>query len=117
MIELNPSHEEHHIIKSPPGVTPEEYRCQWYSITDKISYFPARILTSKAQFTACFHNLATGVQIHVYAPMGLDIKQKWTVYGNLPHEPLQPSETGIGAPISGLYLREDIEIRCNFLMA
>ena len=48
--------------------------------------------------------------------MGLDIKEKWTVYGNLPYELVQPPELGIGAPMSGLYLREDIEIRCNFLI-
>jgi len=46
----------------------------------------------------------------------LDIKEKWTLGGNLPHEPVQPAEIGIGAPISGLYLREDVEMKCNFLM-
>jgi hypothetical protein len=116
MIELNPSHEEHHMTKPPPEATPEEYHCHWYSITDKVSYLPARMVTSKIKFTACFHNLAMGVQIHVYAPMGLDIREKWTLYGNLPNEPVQPPEIGIGAPISGLYLREDVEIRCNFLL-
>ena len=48
--------------------------------------------------------------------MGLDLKEKWTLCGNLPHEPTQPAEIGIGAPISGLYLREDVEMKCNFLM-
>jgi len=56
------------------------------------------------------------MQNHVYAPMGLDIKEKWTLGGNLPGEPVQPAEIGIGAPISGLYLREDIEIKCNFMV-
>jgi hypothetical protein len=116
MIELDPSHEEHHMTKPPPEATPEEYHCQWYLITDKVSYLPRRMVTGKVKFTACFHDLATGVQIHVYKPMGLDIKEKWTLCGNLPHEPVQPPEIGIGAPISGLYLREDVEIRCNFLM-
>ncbi len=27
-----------------------------------------------------------------------------------------PAEIGIGAPVTGLYLREDIEIKCNFLV-
>jgi len=48
--------------------------------------------------------------------MGLDLKEKWTLCGNLPHEPTQPAEIGIGAPISGLYLREDVEMKCNFLI-
>ena len=104
------------MIKPPPEASPEEYHCQWYQITDKISYLPAGMVTGKVQFKACFHDLVTGVQTHCYAPMGLDIKEKWTLGGNLPHEPVQPAEIGIGAPISGLYLREDVEIKCNFMM-
>ncbi len=34
----------------------------------------------------------------------------------MPHEPVQPVEIGLGAPISGLYLREDVEIKANFLV-
>ena len=90
MIALNPSHEDRHKIKSPPEASPEEYHCQWYQITDKVSYLPAGMVTGKVHFKACFHDLATGLQTHVYAPMGLDIKEKWTVGGNLPHEPVRP---------------------------
>jgi hypothetical protein len=114
MIDLNPTHEERHMTKPPPEASPEEYHCQWYQITDKISYLPG--VGGKVNFKACFHDLPMGVQVHVYAPMGLDIKQKWTLAGNLPHEPAQPAEIGIGAPISGLYIREDVEIKCNFLV-
>jgi hypothetical protein len=116
MIDLNPSHEERHMIKPPPEATPEEYHCQWYAITDKVSYLPAGMITGKVHFKSCFHDLSTGLQTHVYAPMGLDIKTKWTLGGNLPNEPVQPAELGIGAPIAGLYLRLDVEMRCNFLM-
>lgn len=116
MIDLNPSHEERRMIKPPPDATPEEYHCQWYAITDKVSYLPAGMAKGKVSFKACFHDLATGLQTHVYAPMGLDIKEKWTLGGNLPNEPVQPAELGIGAPLSGLYLREDVEMKCNFLM-
>lgn len=52
----------------------------------------------------------------VYAPMGLSIKERWTIGGNAPGEPVQPAEIGIGAPVSGLYLREDVEIKCNFMI-
>jgi hypothetical protein len=116
MIDLNPSHEERHMIKPPSEASPEEYHCQWYAITDKVSYLPAGMAKGKVSFKACFHDLATGLQTHVYAPMGLDIKEKWTLGGNLPHEPVQPAELGIGAPLQGLYLREDVEMKCNFLM-
>ena len=116
MIDLNPSHEERHPIKPPPEATPEEYHCSWYQITDKVSYLPAGMYTGKVSFKACFHDLADGIQTHVYAPMGLDIKEKWTLGGSLPGEPSAPVEIGKGLPQSGLYLREDVEMHCNFLM-
>ncbi|EPE35659.1 hypothetical protein GLAREA_11359 [Glarea lozoyensis ATCC 20868] len=114
MIDLNPAHTSRVQIKPPPESTPEEYHCTWYEITDKISYFPG--YKGKVSFKACFHDLPYGLQTHCYAPMGLDIKEKWTLGGNEPHEPIQPVELGIGAPISGLYIREDVEMKCNFLM-
>jgi hypothetical protein len=114
MIDLNPTHTERHRINPPPEATPEEYHCAWYQITDKISYLPG--ISGSVSFKTCFHDLANGMQNRVYAPMGLDIKEKWTLGGNLPGEPIQPAEIGIGAPITGLYLREDIEIKCNFIV-
>ena len=114
MIDLNPAHEERVPIKPPPEATPEEYHCKWYQITDKISYFPG--VKGEVKFRACFHDLPVGLQTHVYAPMGLDIKEKWTLGGSLPHEPVQPVEIGLGVPITGLYLREDVEMKCNFMM-
>lgn len=114
MIDLNPAHTERHRVGPPPEASAEEYHCTWYQITDKISYFPG--YKGKVSFKACFHDLSSGVQIHVYAPMGLDIKEKWSVGGNAPGEPVQPAEIGIGAPVSGLYLREDVELKCNFMM-
>lgn len=115
MIDLNPAHTERHRVGPPPEASAEEYHCTWYQITDKISYFPG--YKGKVSFKACFHDLSSGVQIHVYAPMGLDIKEKWSVGGNAPGEPVQPAEIGIGAPVSGLYLREDVELKCNFMMS
>ncbi|CAL3964591.1 hypothetical protein PZA11_002427 [Diplocarpon coronariae] len=114
MIDLNPSHTDRHSVSPPPEATPEEYHCSWYQITDLVSYLPG--YKGKVSFRACFHDLAIGVQIHVYAPLGLDIKEKWTVGGSMPGEPVMPAEIGIGAPIYGLYLREDVEMRCNFLV-
>ena len=114
MIDLNPSHEKRHQIKPPPEATPEEYNCTWYQIIDRVSYLP--IYSGEVSFKACFHDLTNGLQTHCYAPMGLEIKAKWTLGGNLPEEPVQPVELGIGAPISGLYIREDVEIKCNFLI-
>jgi hypothetical protein len=116
MIDLNPSHTSRVPSKPPPSATPEEYHCQWYTITDTVAYLPANLVTGTVSFSACFHDLANGLQTHCYAPMGLDIKEKWTIGGNAPGEPIAPREIGINAPVEGLYLREDVTMKCNFLM-
>lgn len=73
-------------------------------------------MTGKVSYNACFHDLKNGLQTHCYAPMGLNIKGKWTLGGSLPGEPVAPVELGLGAPISGLYLREDVDMKCNIMM-
>ena len=116
MIDLNPLVEERHQIKPPPEAIAEEYYCVWYSITDRVSYLPGRLVTGKVTYSACFHDLTDGVQIHSYAPMGVNIKGTWTIGGSLPGEPVAPQELGLGAPPSGLYLREDVDMKCNVMM-
>lgn len=116
MIDLNPLVEERHPIKAPAKATPEEFHCIWYSMTDKIQYLPGGMYSGKVTYNACFHDLGNGLQTHCYAPMGLDIKGKWTVGGTLPHEPVEPVEMGLGAPKKGLWLREDVDMKCNILM-
>lgn len=116
MIDLNPLVEERHQIKAPGKATAEEFHCIWYSMTDKIQYLPGGLYSGKVTYCACFHDLSNGLQTHCYAPMGLDIKGKWTVGGTLPHEPAEPVEMGLGAPKRGLWLREDVEMKCNMLM-
>jgi hypothetical protein len=116
MIDLNPLVIERHPIKAPSTATAEEYHCVWYSLTDKVSYLPGGVVTGKVTYNACFHDLAQGLQTHVYAPMGLNIKGKWTLGGSLPGEPVAPVELGVGAPLAGLWLREDVDMKCNIMM-
>jgi hypothetical protein len=77
--------------------------------------------SGKIKFNGCFHDLPQGLQTHTYAPMNIDIRIKYRVDGNQPGiEPPQHMELGLadlGAPRDGLYLREDIEIRCNLTLA
>ncbi|KAK1729507.1 uncharacterized protein BDZ83DRAFT_568226 [Colletotrichum acutatum] len=113
MIDLNPLIKERHLIPPPPNTPPEEHACAWYSLTDEISYLPGGLATGNVSYTCCFHDLPTGLQTHCYAPMGLEIRDKWTVAGSLPGEPVEPVELGIGAPLTGLYIREDVDMRCN----
>ncbi|XTI90008.1 hypothetical protein V2W45_617356 [Cenococcum geophilum] len=116
MIELNPLVVERFKCKPPSFATPEEFHAIWYTIKDKISYLPGGLATGSVSYHGCFHDLPEGLQTHVYAPLGLDIKAKWTVGGSLPGEPKQPAELGLGIPKEGLYLREDVKMKCNVMM-
>ena len=116
MIDLNPLVTERHPIKPPSEATAEEYHCQWYSITDKVNYLPGGLYSGSVTFNACFHDLPDGLQSHIYAPMGLDMKGRWTLGGSLPGEPRQAVEIGLGLPKIGLWLREDVEMKVNVIM-
>jgi hypothetical protein len=83
---------------------------------DKISYLPGNLANGSVSYNACFHDLPDGLQTHVYAPLGLDIKAKWSVGGSMPGEPKQPTEMGLAIPKDGLYLREDVKLKCNIMM-
>ena len=116
MIDLNPLVTERHPIKPPSEATAEEYHCQWYSVTDKVNYLPGGLYSGSVTFNACFHDLPDGLQSHIYAPMGLDMKGRWTLGGSLPGEPRQAVEIGLGLPMIGLWLREDVEMKVNVVM-
>ncbi|PNP47365.1 hypothetical protein TGAMA5MH_01182 [Trichoderma gamsii] len=117
MIDLNPLVTDRHIIPPPSHALPEEHVCTWYSITDKISYLPGGLVTGAVSYTAAFHDLPTGLQTHCHAPMGVDLREKWSVAGSEPGEDPEPMELGLGAPRTGLYIREDVIITCNMVMA
>lgn len=116
MIDLNPLVEERHPIKPPQNATAEEYHCLWYSLTDRVQYLPGGLMSGKVSYTCCFHDLENGLQTHCYAPMGLNIRGKWTLGGSLPGEPVAPVEMGAGVPLDGLWLREDVDMKCNIVM-
>ncbi|KAK0629709.1 hypothetical protein B0T17DRAFT_506234 [Bombardia bombarda] len=116
MIDLNPLVKERHPIKPPPHCPADESHCSWYSLTDRISYLPGGLASGDITYTCAFHDIPTGVQTHCYAPAGLNIRDKWTLNGYLPDEPPIPVELGIGAPPVGLYIREDVDMKCNMIM-
>jgi hypothetical protein len=118
MIELNPLVIEHHPIKTPRDAPADEFLdCVWQELTDKIHYLPGGLVKGKVSYKACFHDLPMGLQTHIYAPTGLDIREKWSIGGSLPGEPPEPRELGIDLPATGLYLREDCDMRCNRFLA
>ncbi|KIL92734.1 hypothetical protein FAVG1_03914 [Fusarium avenaceum] len=116
MIDLNPLIIERHQIPPPPHAPEDEKKCIWYSMTDRIDYLPGGLVSGQISYTAAFFDSPDGLQTHSYAPMGLDLRGRWSVGGTMPGERPQPVELGLGAPTTGLYLREDVDMRCNMLM-
>lgn len=117
MIDLNPLVVERHPIEAPSDADPAEKKCSWYSLTDRIDYVKGGKVSGNVSYTCAFHDLPNGIQTHCRAPLGVDVRDKWTLNGTLPGEPREPVEIGLGAPASGLYIREDVDLRCNRLMA
>jgi hypothetical protein len=116
MIDLNPLIIERHQIPPPSHAPEDEKKCVWYSMTDRIDYLPGGLASGQVTYTAAFFDSSDGLQTHSYAPMGLDLRGRWSVGGTMPGERPQPVELGLGAPATGLYLREDVDMRCNILM-
>lgn len=114
MIDLNPLVISRHLLPLPPAeASPEEQSAKWYQITDKISYLPG--VQSSVSYNACMHDLADGLQTHTFAPAGVEIRGKWQIGGDAAGE--EARELGMdGVPRRGLYLREETELKCNFLM-
>ncbi|KAE8361966.1 hypothetical protein BDV27DRAFT_166487 [Aspergillus caelatus] len=73
----------------------------WYEITDKVSYLPFGLLSGQVKYKAGFRDLPMGLQTHIYAPLGLRTKNKWTLEDHTDE----------------FRLREDVGMRCNMLMA
>ncbi|KAI0125486.1 hypothetical protein BJ170DRAFT_433861 [Xylariales sp. AK1849] len=122
VITLNPLVLSHKPIKAPRDAASDEYYSTWYEITERIQYIPGigKLGSGMISFNGCFHDLPWGLQTHIYAPANVDLRNKYRIGGNQPGiEPPEQHEIGLGglgAPKDGLYLREDIEIRCNFAM-
>lgn len=118
IITLNPLVLNHKAISAPRDAPAEEYYSTWYEISERIQVVPGtgRLGGSKISFRGCFHDVPWGVQTHIYAPLGIDLRHNYRVAGSQPGEPPEFRELGVNAPTTGIYLREDIEIRCNFAM-
>ncbi|KAK6509016.1 hypothetical protein TWF481_003782 [Arthrobotrys musiformis] len=117
MIDLNPLVIERHPIKAPENASADEAACTWYSLTDKVHYLPGGIASGNVSYTACFNDLPNGTQTHCRAPAGVDIRSMWSLRGSLPGEPKEPLELGVTVPKEGLYIREDVDLKCNFILS
>jgi len=114
MIDLNPLVIYRAPCKPPRFAPSDEYFSTWYTLKDKIQYIPGSDkMAGDVTYNACFHDLPLGLQTHVYAPMGLEIRNKWTLGETKMGEAV---ELGLNIPKQGLWLREDVDMRCNMLM-
>jgi hypothetical protein len=114
VISINPLVTGHKPIDAPRDAAADEFFAQWYEITEIITWGFG--FKKKIAFKGVFYDLPNGLQTHTYAPMGVDLRNKWTVRGNQPGEPKEPRELGVETPLEGLYLREDVEIECNYAL-
>jgi len=118
VIQLNPLVLDYKPIKAPRDAPADEFYSTWYEIQQRVQFVPGvgKLGSGKISFNGCFHDMPWGLQTHIYAPAGVDLRNKWQICGNQPGEPPETREMGIGAPPEGLYLREDIQITANFSM-
>jgi hypothetical protein len=118
IIELNPLVIGFEAIKAPRDAPSDEFYSTWYEVEERIQFIPGvgKMGSGKIKFKGCFHDMPWGLQTHTYAPANIDLRNKYRICGNQPGEPAETQELGVGAPPEGLYLREDIEIKCNVTM-
>jgi hypothetical protein len=118
MIDLNPLVIDRRRLPEPPRYAePDEQKSNWYEITDMIEYLPGGLAKGKVSYCGCFHDLPDGLQTHIHAPMGLELRARWTLCGSLPGEPQESIELGLDVPRTGLYVRETVEMKCNIILA
>ena len=118
VLELNPLVTGYEAIKAPRDAPADEFYATWYEISERIQYIPGigKLGSGAIKFRGVFHDLPFGLQTHTYAPANVDVRNKWQICGNQPGEPPEPRELGSTAPQEGLYIREDVEIKCNVTM-
>lgn len=110
VIQLNPLVTGVKSIDAPRDAASDEFFSQWYEISEIITWGFG--MKKKISFRGVFHDQPWGMQSHVYAPMGVDMRNKYRIGGNQPGEPRETRELGIDTPADGLYMREDVEIIC-----
>ncbi|WPH04717.1 Hypothetical protein R9X50_00761000 [Acrodontium crateriforme] len=111
VIELNPLVTGVKTTTAPRDAHADEFFSNWYEISEIITWGFG--IKKKINFKGVFHDQPWGLQAHVYAPMGVDLRNKYRVGGNQPGEPREARELGLETPQDGLYLREDHEITCS----
>ncbi|KAJ6086121.1 hypothetical protein N7486_010402 [Penicillium sp. IBT 16267x] len=127
IITLNPLVLSHHPIKAPRNASADEYYSTWYEICQRVQYVPGlgKMGSGKICFKGCFENHPWGVKTHTYPPMGINLLSEFHIAGTQFNELDQESESESqpdleqripGKPAKGLYLLEEVEIKCNITL-
>ncbi|KAM3445342.1 hypothetical protein NHJ13734_000469 [Beauveria thailandica] len=115
MIDLNPLVTARHRIPAPSSAPPDEAACAWWAVTDRIAYLPGGLATGSVSYRCVFLDLpGEGLQTHCYAPLGVDLRTRWSVGGGGGGS--APGIDGASDPAAGLFLCEDTELRCSVIM-
>lgn len=104
IITLSPLVLEHHPVKAPRSAPADEFYSTWYEITERVQYVPGmgKIGSGKISFKGCFHDEAWGLTTHVYAPLGIDLRNRYRIEDS-------PGQ-------KGLLLCVDTELECNITL-
>ncbi|KAF3391646.1 hypothetical protein F1880_007920 [Penicillium rolfsii] len=109
MIEQNPLVIHYERCAPPQDAPADEANGIWYELTDRIAYLPWGLLQGKVRYRGWFHDTPHGLQTHIYAPMGVHIRNHWTVQRRR-----RETYAGEADPPGELYLQEEIELWCPF---
>lgn len=106
IITLSPLVLEHHPVAAPRSAPADEFYSTWYEITERVQYVPGmgKMGSSKISFKGCFHDESWGLTTHVYAPLGIDLRNRYRI------------EDSPGAKEKGLVLCVDTELECNITL-
>ncbi|KAK6442201.1 hypothetical protein LTR95_001576 [Oleoguttula sp. CCFEE 5521] len=123
IITLNSLVVDHRPTAAPPNVPYDEQNAVWYDITERIQLIPGigKMGSSLINLPGCFPNMPWGLQTHIHAPMGIDLKVAYKIageqYGMENREPRELGLAALGAPAEGLYLRADVEVKCSMALS
>ena len=117
MITQNPLVVHHAPCPPPPFAPPDEIDAIWFELTDRIDYLPCGLLPGLIHYHASFRDTPHGLQSHVYAPMGVQIRNDWRLRrrGDSQDDHGAGHEGDTSESESGqLCLQETTDLRCPF---
>lgn len=122
MIDLNPLVTSRERMDTPPRGQTNDPDQEWYAVTDRIDYlprgWPGGLTTGSVAYTCGFRDVPDGMETHCLAAMGVETRSRWVVVDGSSGSGEGGVEGGSGGGEgAGLCLREEVDLRCNVLLA